>query len=217
MPSVRKLNLEYSAKRRYRDEAGIARYEEHRFSGWLGRYRKSREHDAISNIIDMLPRDISMLDCPSGTGRWWSVLARCARAIVACDLSPQMLAYSKARILKSDIDILLIEGSAESLPLSDNCVDYSFCHALTKHLPIPIQYAVLQELARVSSQGVICSFGILSHLTYEFWRRRNLEESFPILPEQLQDMAEFAGLRIEAARKCSTPIGVEYAVLFCLD
>jgi len=214
MEPNKELPIDYSAKRRYRGESDVARYEELRFSGWLGRHRFSREQKAISALIMSLPANISMLDCPSGNGRWWKLLARRANRIIAIDLSPTMLKYSGQRIPSIDVEVEIYEAGVESLPLSDNSVDYSFCHALTKHLPIPVQYGVLMELARVSSRGVICSFGILSHLTYEFWRRRKLQESYPVFPEELQWMAEAAKLRIEAVRKCSTLIGVEHTVLF---
>ena len=100
-------------------------------------------------------------------------------------------------------DIEICQGEAECLPLADGSVDYTFSHALTKHLPVPIQYAVLAEFARIARLGVICSFGVFSHLTYEFWRRRQLKESYPVFLEELncdekryQEIAEQTILKI---------------------
>ena len=53
-----------------------------------------------------------------------------------------------------------------------------------------------------------------SHASYEFWRRRRPTESYPLLSEQVEWLADAAGLEWEAARKCTTPIGVEHTVLF---
>ena len=104
-------------------------------------------------------------------------------------------------------------GKAEKLPLPDKSVDYVFSHALTKHLPVPIQYHVLKEFSRISRLGVVCSFGVFTHVSYEFWRRRRLVESYPVFYEELEWMAEFAGLRVVKKIKCTTNLGTENTVL----
>ncbi len=214
MMSSRKPDLHYSAKDCYKCEGGIEAYEKLRFSGILGRYRYHREQKAVSSLVDLLPADIFIADCPCGNGRWWEVLVRRANHIIALDISPAMLAYAKKRSTGFNIEITVKKCNAENIFLPDSSVDYVFSHALTKHLPVPIQYNVLAEFSRISRLGVICSFGIFSHLTYEIWRHRNIEESYPIFFEELEWMAKAAKLGIRAMRKCTTPIGVEHTVLF---
>lgn len=214
MAEDKQLSVDYSARHRYRDKNGVDQYEKLRFSGLLGRYRHYREQKAVSALVEALPNNISIADCPCGNGRWWYLLSRRSDRIIAMDLSQAMLEAAKKRAKEFEIDIEITNGDAEDIPLADKVVDYAFCHALTKHLPIPVQYKVLTELSRISRSGVICSFGVFSHVTYEFWRRRNLVESFPIWPEALQWMASAAMLRIVTLRKCTTPIGVEHTVLF---
>jgi ubiquinone/menaquinone biosynthesis C-methylase UbiE len=138
-----------------------------------------------------------------------------SRKIVGVDVSPQMLRVARQRAgsLHPTIEVVLTEGDAEELPLDDGSVDYVFSHALTKHLPRPLQYRVLGEFARVAREGVICSFGVFNHFSYEVWRRRNLRESYPVLPEELHWMAEEAGLHVVTRRRCTTPVGVENSVL----
>jgi ubiquinone/menaquinone biosynthesis C-methylase UbiE len=206
--------LPYSAKTEYQAESIPVEYEQKRFSGLLGRYRYKREQLAVSSLVGMLPYGIIIADCPCGNGRWWSLLAQRASRIIALDVSQGMLKYAKERASKFDIEIEVREGNAEKIDLQDGSVDYVFSHALTKHLPIPIQYLVLAEFSRISRIGVICSFGIFSHFTYEFWRHRHIEESYPIFIEELEWMAKAANLQIRTMRKCTTPIGVEYTVLF---
>lgn len=204
----------YRAKVVYRDGSPVGEYEKQRFSGLLGRYRNHREQTAISTLVDMLPEGISIADCPCGNGRWWPVLARRASRIVAIDVSAGMLRYAREQIKEIDVDVAVVQGDAENVPLRDATVDYVFSHALTKHLPIPVQYKVLAEFSRIAISGIICSFGVFSHLTYELWKRRHLDESYPILPEQLQAIAEAANLRIRTMRKCTTLVGVEHTVFF---
>jgi len=208
------VNLEYSAKQSYQSYEAGAGYEQERFSGFFGRYRHSREQRAVSKIVDLLPAGITIADCPCGIGRWWDVLARRANRIVAMDISEGMRRHAAERAETFDLDIDVMAGDAENIALPDNSVDFVFSHALTKHLPVPIQYNVLAEFARISRAGVICSFGVFSHLTYAIWRRRKLEESYPVFLEELQWMAKAAGLEIRQLEKCTTPIGVEHSVLF---
>jgi ubiquinone/menaquinone biosynthesis C-methylase UbiE len=214
MKSDRNFEIDYSAKKLYRDESEIEKYEERRFGSLIGKYRYRREQRAISSIIDLVPNNIIIADCPCGNGRWWNMLAKRAKQIVALDLSPTMLKAARKRMNDFDLPIDIYNCDAEHIPLQNNTVDYTFCHALTKHLPLPVQFNVLMEISRISSQGVICSFGILNHFTYEFWRHRKLEESYPLWPEALSWMASAANLKIIAKKKCTTPLGVEYTVLF---
>lgn len=217
MPTDKRSSIDYSAKKRYRDKEDVAQYEQLRFTTLLGKYRYYREQKAVSALIEYLPNNISIADCPCGNGRWWNLLARRATRIAALDLSPAMLNTAKKSACDFKIPIEICRASAEDIPLRDKVVDYSFCHALTKHLPVPVQYQVLKELSRISREGIICTFGIFSHFTYEFWRHRKLEESFPVWPEALQWMAEAANLRIVMKKKCTTPLGVEHTVLFKVD
>jgi ubiquinone/menaquinone biosynthesis C-methylase UbiE len=208
------LDQSYSAKTAYQDHSVAEGYEEARFSGRLGRYRWRREQTAVRSMVERLPRGVKVLDCPCGTGRWWEVLDMRATAIIGADASPGMLRFAAERAQRSRAEVSLFEADAENLPFEDESVDYTFSHALTKHLPIPAQASVLREFARVSRSGVISSFSILSHASYEFWRRRRPPESYPLLREQLEWLTDAVGLEWEAARKCTTPIGVEHTILF---
>jgi len=207
-------SLYYSAKEAYQSYSVAVEYEQVRFSGILGRYRYVREYRAIRSLVDMVPTGITIADCPCGTGRWWPVLSRRAQRIIALDISQGMLRYASKQAKKIDIDVEVCKGDAEFLPLSDGSVDYTFSHALTKHLPIAVQYDILAEFARIARLGVISSFGVFSPLTYKFWRRRHLKESYPVFFEGLERMAAAANLKILTMRKCTTPIGVEHTVLF---
>jgi ubiquinone/menaquinone biosynthesis C-methylase UbiE len=214
-------DYDYSAREAYRDPAVGASYERDRFTSALGRYRLRREHRAVGELLEHVPMGVRMLDCPCGTGRWWPVLRTRADSLVALDVSEGMVEHATARARADGGKIEVRTGDAEALPLDDRAVDWSFCYALTKHLPRPVQYRVLAELGRVSDQGVICSFGVLGHMTYEIWRRRHrawrargLDESVPLLVEELEVMGGYAGLELVDTRRATTPIGTEHVCLF---
>ena len=204
----------YSAKDGYQDYDQALGYERERYSSLFGQYVYNRERRAVTSLVDMLPKDIVIADCPCGTGRWWEVLNRRAKRIIALDISEGMRQYAGDRAKDMDIDVEIQPGDAEHLPLEDASVDYVFSHALTKHLPVPVQYRVLREFSRAARSGVICSFGVFTHLNYEFWKRRGLVESYPVMYEELEWMAAEAGLKIRKTLKCTSPIGTERTVLF---
>ena len=183
-------------------------------SSLFGRYIYQRELNAVGALVDRLPGGMVIADCPCGTGRWWPILARRASRIIAIDISEGMRQYAVDRAASMELAIEVKSGDAERLPLDDQSVDYVFSHALTKHLPVPVQYQVLSEFSRISRKGVICSFGVFTHLNYEFWRRRRLVESYPVLYEELEWMATAANLSIVDLKKCNSPIGTERTVLF---
>lgn len=206
--------IDYSARTAYEPEEVAANYERVRFSGPLGRYRWSREQNAVREAIDHVPPGSTILDCPCGIGRWLPLLAGRAKKIIAADISESMLSAAGARSGALNVEVSTMKANAEAIPLPDNSVDWVFSHALTKHLPFPVQHRVLKEFGRVARAGVICSFGVFTPLNYAVWRARKLEESHPVLPEQLAWLASEAGLRVVWSRSCTTPLGVERTLVF---
>ena len=79
MPTDPTLNREgahgYSARDAYMDYAIGVDYERVRVSGVLGRYRRWREEAAARALLQRIPNDITILDCPCVTGRWWPLLS----------------------------------------------------------------------------------------------------------------------------------------------
>lgn len=205
--------VEYSAKTSY-DYDQAAGYEKLRFSGPLGKYRWRREQNAVGKLVEQIPQGSTVLDCPCGMGRWWPMLLTRASSIIAMDVSAGMLERAGERPEVTDGRVKLMLGDAENISLDDGSVDFVFSHALTKHLPWPVQYRVLEEFARVANKGVICSFSVLTPLKYRIWRQRNIVESYPFIEEELFKMAEWSGLDLVEMHSCTTPVGIERTVLF---
>lgn len=199
---------DYSARRAY-DSESADDYEKIRFSGALGRYRWQRERKAVRELLKEIEPQSVLADIPCGIGRWWPLLSTRASGIVGVDISPAMLEKAGSRARTSAVPTELHLGEAEAIPLEDLSVDYVFSFALTKHLPLANQMRVLSEFARVSRIGVITTFSIVTSGNYEFWRRRHLVESFPLIREQVADIGEEYGLRVEKCLKCTTPLGIE--------
>ena len=169
--------------------------------------------DTVRKIVGDLPGGLTVLDVPCGIGRWWPELSKVAQKIVAVDISEGMLGYARecAKAFAGSVEVL--QGDSEKLPFGDAEFDMIFSFALFKHLPRPVQYRVMAEFGRVTKRYVVVALGVMNHATYEFWRRRRIAESFPMMPEELTWMAQAAGLTVRRSLSCTTPIGVERLVL----
>lgn len=205
----------YGAKSAYQDYGAASGYETRPYyQGFLGRYRKRAETGALAALTAAIPEGSLLLDCPCGNGRWFEMLGARASKLIAIDVSHGMIQYAQERAkgLRFAVEVRL--GDAEELPLENESVDFAFSYALMKHLPVPTQYRVLGEFSRVARHGVLCSFAVLKHLSYEIWRRKQTAESYPVFLEEVGWMAGAAGLAIDRIRRSSTPLGLEHLILF---
>jgi len=208
--------FEYSAKQNYQNNSSACNYEKRDFyKGILGWYRKKKEIKVISDLIRQIPSNIVILDCPCGNGRWFNYLKNKASRIIALDVSSSMLKNAASRVTQARLSLVnAVLSDAESIPLRDNAVDFTFSFALMKHLPTPVKYRVLMEFVRVSRRGIICSFAIFNQLTYAFWRYKKYRESYPVFWNEIEWMCSFAGLKVKKVKKIATAVGLEHLILF---
>lgn len=208
------MSEKYKARTAYVDHGVVDDYEQLRFSGLLGSYVWRREQRAVGAMVMAAGTASRVLDCPSGNGRWVSVIQRLEpQLIVEADVSPTMLAASRHRIG----GLPLVQCEAERLPFEGGSFDLVFCHALMKHLPLDTQARVLSEFARVSSRHIVCAISVetgLPKLMRRLRERRQPGLSRGGSSRWLKEVAAAAGLRIVESRSCTTPVGLERSVLF---
>lgn len=101
----------------------------------------------------------SVLDCPSGTGRFLPTLASLNVSVIAMDTSYAMLREGrKQHALFKEPPVELV-GSAFDIALPDNAVDVVLCCRLLHHIADREQrLIILREFARVARLGVVVSF-----------------------------------------------------------
>lgn len=210
------LKLRYSAKEDYQSSKTAETYEQRdMYKGVIGNRRVKVETNVIRQLADQIEPGSTLLDCPCGNGRWFEILSKNATKIRAIDVSRGMVEYASQRKLPDSVSVEVGLGDAENLPLADNEVDYVFSYALMKHIPVHIQFDIMKEFARVSRKGVFCSFAVLSPVSYAWWSRKKLTESFPVIREEIQNMANHAGLKLKELIKVSQPVvGLEYFAVF---
>lgn len=97
--------------------------------------------------------EATFLDVGSGPGVTSFLLAKTFPNSKVIGVEPEELlrkrANDQAQTLGYSEQCSFIDGCGEHIPLSDNCVDFSYCRFLFQHLPDPV--TVLKELLRVIS------------------------------------------------------------------
>ena len=120
-----------------------------------------REIVMARRALEFAGNPTSVLDLPSGTGRFWEMLAeKPDRKIYAADNSPHMYTVGmelRPKEITSRITETF-EASAFAIPKPDNFVENIFCMRLIHHIgKSEDRIAMLKEFARVTSDSVCIS------------------------------------------------------------
>jgi len=160
---------------------------------WEGKYQSDQyaqfyagKHDAtplrrLSNHFEiaMVRRSLrrirrrvafkTVLDCPSGTGRFLPTLAGFDVSVIAMDTSGSMLEQGRRHHALFQVAPEMRVGSALEIPLRDQCVDLVLCARLLHHFSdSEARIRILTEFARVARGGVVITFFDAS--SYRGWR-----------------------------------------------
>lgn len=113
----------------------------------------------------------SVLDCPSGAGRFLPMLAKFGVSAIAIDTAAEMLQQARRFEHLFPDSAAFIAGSAFELPLPDKSVDVVMCARLLHHFAeSEKRRKVLQEFVRVARVGVVISY--FDACSYRAWKRR---------------------------------------------
>jgi 2-polyprenyl-3-methyl-5-hydroxy-6-metoxy-1,4-benzoquinol methylase len=104
-------------------------------------------------------QDPAVLDLGCGIGFWTAELAmRGFRRIVAADLTPQALDYTRRRLALNGVEAELREENAEALSFADGTFDHVNCQGVIHHTPHPER--AVAEIARVLKPGGSASLSV---------------------------------------------------------
>jgi ubiquinone/menaquinone biosynthesis C-methylase UbiE len=145
----------YAGKDAYRGAIAL-NYERDR----VGEAVWGAEQEFVARWIETLPAASSILDIPTGTGRFIHLFVHRNLRVRAMDISEDMLA--EVRKSHSDSENLTIEcGDAERLLLGDDAVDYVISWRLFHLVPLEVIRRVLSEFRRVCRGTVVVQvFGV---------------------------------------------------------
>ena len=145
-------------RQRYRDRGKAGRYAQ-RFQRGDHKRQDQREQRAVREIFAALPDCRSVLDVPSGAGRFLNNLAQDGRKVIAGDVAFEMLEYAHGQAAEAGVAAHFLQVDASRLPLAEGAVDGVFCNRLLHHILEPVQRAAfLREFHRVSRKLLVISF-----------------------------------------------------------
>jgi ubiquinone/menaquinone biosynthesis C-methylase UbiE len=115
--------------------------------------------DVLARILEAaaLTRESRALDVACGPGIVAEALARFAGDVIACDITPAMLARASRRFEKSGLNnVRCVAGRAESLPFDDGSFDVVVTRAALHHFPhVTAALGEIARVLRVSGRAVI--------------------------------------------------------------
>ena len=132
-------------------------------------------------IRDAVGRSCSVLDIGCGTGRLALSLAQSDCRVTALDLSLEALRLARDHIVRSGVDISLVEGFAEYLPFPSSAFDcITCCHTLEHVNDLDRTVA---EFKRVAKEKIVI---LVPKQKYRLYAE-NYHTYFFNTPEQLAD------------------------------
>ncbi|MHC4445630.1 MAG: class I SAM-dependent methyltransferase [Planctomycetota bacterium] len=166
-----------------------------RISNW-------REQQIMSKALQTLEPFDSVLDLPSGAGRFLPILARFEARVIASDISVEMLKQGMQHDGLYQRRPIRFVTSADRVCMPTDAVDVVFCARLIQHLPASkTRVSVLSELGRVARKGLVLSF--FDSKTYKHRRRmhkqrRNgkIRHRYAMTRQELIAEAQQAGLTL---------------------
>lgn len=130
-----------------------------RFERGSRRRIDQREQRAVRKIFSTLPDCHSVLDVPSGAGRFIKSLSQGRRRVIEMDVAFEILEFARDKAVNSKLDAHLAQADASRLPLADGAVDCVFSNRLLHHIHARAErMALLREFGRVSRRFAVVSF-----------------------------------------------------------
>jgi SAM-dependent methyltransferase len=124
------------------------------------RYVAWRERSTVAHCLRSRRRDVaSLLDIPAGTGKLAAVHAAFPYAVVAADISVEMMAEGLSRGEWSECRNIagVVRADVMDLRFVDDAVDAVVCLRLLHRLPEPLVVRALEQMARVARKYLVVS------------------------------------------------------------
>jgi SAM-dependent methyltransferase len=130
-----------------------------RFETGSRRRIDQREQRAVAKVFSTLPDCHSVLDVPSGAGRFIKTLSQGGRRVIEVDVAFEILTYAQGEGVALKADAQAMQGDGSRLPLINGAVDCVFSNRLLHHIHRETErQALLREFHRVSRRYAVVSF-----------------------------------------------------------
>ncbi|HYM72299.1 MAG TPA: methyltransferase domain-containing protein [Stellaceae bacterium] len=202
----------------YLDTRVATSYDRIRFSSLAGRAFVAIERRVLRQAFARLPRGVTVLDLPCGTGRLAEVLLEDGYDIVGGDISDEMLAVARRRLERFGkrftskvLDARRLDGEAEQF-------DIALCARVLMHFPLAEQKEFLKGVANASRRFVVITQSYNS--PYQQFRRHTRKilkgqnpSRHPISEAEIGELLAAAGLREVWRRHLAPPISETFILV----
>ena len=194
----------------YKDVAVAERYDAERFSQFTGRVFNAMEKHALRRAFHDIPRSLTVVDVPCGTGRLAEALLEEGFSVVGVDISAAMLQVATRKLRRfGDRFQSKVADVRELARLEPGGYDVALCARVLMHFPVDGQVEFLRSVATLSKGPVVFSQGLST--PYQRWRRRVKKlignrppANYPITESELDVLLRRSGLqerkRVRVAR-----------------
>jgi ubiquinone/menaquinone biosynthesis C-methylase UbiE len=135
---------------RYRG-ATATDYEQRR----VGEPSWAREQAIVSSMLEVFPRDATLIDVPVGTGRFFEFYQARGLRPTGVDVSADMLTQAQQKAIEVGLAVTLEAGDIRRLRFPNGAFDGAVCIRLFNLIALPDVVLGIRELARVSRRHVI--------------------------------------------------------------
>jgi len=174
-----------------------------------------REQRAVARAFKHITDCRSVLDIPSGAGRFLGTLTQGGRQVIEMDVSHEMLVFARNRARSESKTGCsgLAQADASRIPLGDGAVDCVFSNRLLHHiLPAAERAVILREFYRVAARYAVVSFFNyrgLARLRTLFKRLRGRRPAYDEQPslDAFREEVKRCGFRVRAIVPTGMPWG----------
>jgi SAM-dependent methyltransferase len=156
----------------------------------------------LAAIGSLVGRELSLtstLDFGCGVGRLTVPLARRSTTVVACDVSPTMLAHARQNVQDASLRNVTFTGTSELTDLPANKFDFICSLLVLQYIPMCVGLPIIRTLLRVLAPGGLAALHVvLARPSAKRSRLATILSSMPRLKRPRVDSAPrmAAGLRI---------------------
>lgn len=206
----------------YKDVEVAERYDRARFSTLSGRVFNRLEKLNIRRAFRDLPRSLTIVDIPCGTGRLSEVLVDMGFRVIGVDISPAMLEVARRKLAGREDRFETVVCDARRLPQLGRHFDAALCARVLMHFPLQEQIEFLRGIVSATDRRVV--FTQSYSTAYQRLRRQvkrllghQKPSAYPIDGSELRALMQGTGLKEQRRHRVLPAISESIAVVASVE
>lgn len=197
------MSLGWDPTTHYQEIETAEKYDRIRFAGWSGRAFDRLEKSVILRAFADAPRNTTILDLPSGTGRIAEALLEAGFARVhGVDIAPAMLAVAHRKLARFGERYTSEVGDVfEMAKQRSNEFELGLVARVLMHFPLPQQIEFLGCAATLVRRRVVFTQSLSTpyhraRREVKRWFGHDAPAAYPITTSELRQLVAGAGLKL---------------------